>query len=552
MACIELDGEFCFPQYTNASQQLFGANGAISAAGLEGLCTPCTSKIMDYIGLSSESDIGIGFYMDMLCTKIESKFCYPSFATMTSRGDAPMTLGEQEAVLCEDPCVPSIFMKYDNYLRSQPPPSADGDQPEGPSVTVSYGRLIEAFCSNDGSADNDAKGKSCIQAMGWSMFGNRDMPPLLLDVSVACGIAMDGDGPPPAPAVCGAACASAFGRLTAAWGCCLNSFASAMGPRAGVMPFFQDMQARCATAPIRPACGVSALAEARALCVGMPNLNYAYYTAWRADVSAAVVLSVSLYAGVPPTRIRVVADGRVDGLGGLGDGTVVCVEVQGYTFEQSAALQLLIDGIGAGGGTARRSGASDVRTLRMVAVSSFPAVSRLEPREPVLGDRRAFSGNTSQPGTPTPSPFCPAPPLEICCTRVLAAKTTAISVQLSFVAALSSITLWVDSPAGDGGAIPSLHGLDISIGSRSSMTGCALMDPRPPPSAGANGGFDSMTVVCGSVGTVLHVVMPHSVLHDAPTPPSGPVMIKACTVNVTAPTSDVDLPSKHATLLFRR
>jgi hypothetical protein len=358
MACIQLDGAFCFPQYANASQQLFGAQGGISAAGLEGFCTPCTSKIMDYIGLSSDSDKSLGFFMDMLCTKIGSTFCYPAFAAITS-GDgsaAARTLGEQAAAMCEDSCVPSIFMKFDNYLAQQP-----GQQ----GTQISYNRLIEAFCSNDGSADNQGRGKSCIQAMGWSMFGNTGMPAMLLDVSTACGVSLEGDGPPAPPATCGAACADAFSRLTAAWGCCLNSFASALGPSAGIMPFFEGMQARCGTAPIQPACGVSALASTRRLCVGMPNLNHAYYAAWRAEVSAAVVLSISLYSGVPASRIRVVSDGRVEGLGGMGDGTVVCVEVQSYTPEQSAAVQQLIDDIGAGGGaTRRRSDDSDSKTLR--------------------------------------------------------------------------------------------------------------------------------------------------------------------------------------------
>jgi hypothetical protein len=186
----------------------------------------------------------------------------------------------------------------------------------------------------------------------------------------------------------------------------------------------------------------------------------------------------------------------------------------------------------------------------MVAVSGFPAVSRLLPREPVLGDRRAFSANTSQPGIPS----CPAPPLETCCTRILAARTTDISVELSFVAALSSVTLWVATPAGGASASgsPSLDGFDLSIGSHTSMTGCALLDRPPlPPNAIVDGGFDSMTVVCGSVGKVLHVVMPYSVRHDGPTPPPGPVMIKTCVVNVTLPISGPEFPPGDATLFFR-
>ena len=349
LACIQLDGSFCFPQYQNASKQLFGTDQAISAAVLESFCTPCTSKIMDYIGLSSESDKGLGFYMDMLCTKIGSKFCYPSFVAMTSSGPAAAarSLDEQEAAMCLDACVPSIFMKYDNYIRQLPPPGAGQQGPDSP-----YARIIEAFCSSDGSADNQGRGKSCIRAMGWSMFGSTATPPMVANLSASCNVSFDGAGPPAPPAACGAACADAFSSLTAAWGCCLNSFAAAIGPSAGIMPFFEGTQARCRTAPIRPACGVSALASTRRLCVGMPNLNYAYYAAWRGNVSAAVVQAVSLYTGVPPPRIGVVSDGRVEGLGeggGGGNGTSVCLEVQSYTQEQSASVQLLIDSIGAGG-----------------------------------------------------------------------------------------------------------------------------------------------------------------------------------------------------------
>ena len=362
MACIQLDGTFCFPQYLNASQKLFGSDGAVSPAALASFCTPCTSKVMDYIGLSSESDKTLGFYMDMMCTKIGSKFCFPSFAAMTSNspGALARTLEQQEAAMCEDACVPSIFMKYDNYLRQQAPPPGAGD----PGGAPSYGRLIEALCSNDGSADNQGRGKSCIQAMGWSVFGGAGTPLLLANVSTACNVSFEGDGPPSPPAVCGAACAGAFNNLTAGWGCCLNSFASAAGPSMGVLPFFEGTRARCQAPPIRPACGVSALAAARGLCVGMPNLNHAYFAAWRANVSAAVVTSVSLYTGIPPSRIRVASDGRVEGPGGVGDGTVVCVEVQSYTLEQSASVQRLIDSIGAGGPGARRTDDSDGTSLR--------------------------------------------------------------------------------------------------------------------------------------------------------------------------------------------
>jgi hypothetical protein len=380
MACIQLDGAYCFPQYQNASRQLFGSEQAISTDVLQSFCSPCTSKIMDYIGLSSESDMGFGFYMDMLCTKIGSKFCYPSFMAITSSGPAAaaLTLDQQEAAMCLDACLPSIFMKYDNYIRQQP---AQGSGAQGP--VPSYARIIEAFCSNDGSADNQGKGKTCIRAMGWSMFGGTDMPPMVANFSASCGISFDGAGPPAPPAACGAACADSFGRLTASWGCCLNSFSAAIGPSMGLMPFFEGTQARCRTAPIQPACGVSALASTRRLCVGMPNLNYAYYAAWRGNVSAAVVQSVSLYTGVPPSRIGVVSDGRVEGLGGggAGNGTSVCLEVQSYTPEQSASVQLLIDSIGAGG-SGRRAAFNALRWAPVLRHRT--RLPPLPPRRPPL------------------------------------------------------------------------------------------------------------------------------------------------------------------------
>lgn len=149
--------------------------------------------------------------------------------------------------------------------------------------------------------------------------------------------------------------------------------------------------------------------------------------------------------------------------------------------------------------------------------------------------------------TPTPAPACPAPPKEICCTRVLAGSTTSITVQLPFQAALSSIALWVGSPAG---ATP-LEGLSLSIGSHDSMTGCAVVDRPPPPNATAMPGFDSMAVVCGSAGRVLRVVVPSAVRHTAPAPPMarGPVTIKTCVVNVTMP--DSNGPPGDATIYFR-
>ena len=77
------------------------------------------------------------------------------------------------------------------------------------------------------------------------------------------------------------------------------------------------------------------------------------------------------------------------------------------------------------------------RVYRMVAVSSFPAVSRLLPREPVLGDRRALSATTTTPppttpGAPPPSTTAAAapPPAAVQATTAAAAAAGA-TVKLS-------------------------------------------------------------------------------------------------------------------------
>ena len=147
--------------------------------------------------------------------------------------------------------------------------------------------------------------------------------------------------------------------------------------------------------------------------------------------------------------------------------------------------------------------------------------------------------------TPTPAPTpCPAPPREICCTRILAGSTTSLTVQLPFLAALSSVALWVGSPAG---GAASLDGLRLSIGSHDSITDCAVADRPLPPNATAMPGFDSKAVVCGSVGSVLRVAIPGAARRAPPAPPPGPVTIKTCVVNA----ADADFPADDATIYFR-
>ena len=76
------------------------------------------------------------------------------------------------------------------------------------------------------------------------------------------------------------------------------------------------------------------------------------------------------------------------------------------------------------------------RVYRMVAVSSFPAVSRLLPREPVLGDRRALSATTTTPpptppGAPPPSTTAAAAPPPAAVQATTAAAAAGATVKLS-------------------------------------------------------------------------------------------------------------------------
>lgn len=74
-----------------------------------------------------------------------------------------------------------------------------------------------------------------------------------------------------------------------------------------------------------------------------PCRSYDYYTRNRGNASAAVVRSLSLSLGAPPDLIGIVSEVAGPGLlgGGGGNGTVVCVVIQGYTAAQSAAMLVL-------------------------------------------------------------------------------------------------------------------------------------------------------------------------------------------------------------------
>jgi hypothetical protein len=78
----------------------------------------------------------------------------------------------------------------------------------------------------------------------------------------------------------------------------------------------------------------------------------------------------------------------------------------------------------------------------MVAVSSFPAISRLLPREPVLGDRRALPATTTPPqpaSTPPPTTAAGASPSAP--TPKPAVQTTAAAVAAAGATVKLSVSL---------------------------------------------------------------------------------------------------------------
>ena len=164
------------------------------------------------------------------------------------------------------------------------------------------------------------------------------------------------------------------------------------------------------------------------------------------------------------------------------------------------------------------------------------------------------SGPCSAPtNVTTPSPPCPPPPTEVCCTRILKNKTTALTIETPFLATLSSVTVWVDGvaqtnvPAPSNGADP-LAGFGLSLGSSDSLTGCAL-SAGALPNGPAPPGYQSIRVTCGGRGTLLSIVLPTALRGPAPGSsgiPPPPVVVKTCFLNQTLAESTPD-----ASLLFR-
>ena len=136
----------------------------------------------------------------------------------------------------------------------------------------------------------------------------------------------------------------------------------------------------------------------------------------------------------------------------------------------------------------------------------------------------AMSDATTDPPTPT----CPMPPPEKCCTRVVERPQAKLRVRFAGDdrRAISSVTLW-DTTGGPLEATPSsLASASISVGTANvSMTGCFLADgplsPTPPPPAG----FEARAVVCGEAGEEVVLSFPDFLAGEG-----GKLAVKLCTV----------------------
>lgn len=282
MLCVQLDGEFCYPHFVKSAQQVAGADlSAADTSFMDSVCSPCTTRVLDSLGLAAGTLSPLAFFMDMACTKAGANYCYPPFAALAlpSASAAPLSLASQEALLCSGACVPSVFLKFDNYLQVL------GGGVNSSSGPPSYAELLEAHCSNDGSDDSQGRGNTCIRAMGWSAFSGPVAPAVVDDVSRACGIPLGGIPASPRPAFCGSnesesfcdgnMCSGAMKALLGGWGCCVNSFTAAfgIGEHGPLLETLGLAAGACEAGPVPPPCGVSAEAMSWNLCIGMPNLR---------------------------------------------------------------------------------------------------------------------------------------------------------------------------------------------------------------------------------------------------------------------------------------
>jgi phosphatidylethanolamine-binding protein (PEBP) family uncharacterized protein len=149
-----------------------------------------------------------------------------------------------------------------------------------------------------------------------------------------------------------------------------------------------------------------------------------------------------------------------------------------------------------------------------------------------------------------PGQACPAPPKELCCTRLLSRASTAVSIRLPFRAALSSITLWVDHPtAADGGppndaAAATIADIDIRVGTPDAMAACPLAGAPPQP---AEDGFATAPLACRAYGVAVGVAVPAALRPAGPAAP--PVAVKVCVADARA--SPDAGPPPAAVLRFR-
>ena len=220
--CLQLDGTFCLPMVLPLFHNLSGSPPTDGL--LEGVCSPCGAMIMESMPLYS--DMAVKGAMDMMCTKVDSKFCIPAFSAMMESNDNAMMESNDKvpAALCEHAaCITAVLRKLDII-------SVNSTEPMLSPMNVD---LIEAACSHeDGSA---GLGKTCVQAMELSF---QAMPPRFINVTMSCGGAT----------VCDTNCAAAVGGLTAAWGCCIHKFDPIM---TGLMPFLT----LCGMMPSAVGCG---------------------------------------------------------------------------------------------------------------------------------------------------------------------------------------------------------------------------------------------------------------------------------------------------------
>lgn len=93
-------------------------------------------------------------------------------------------------------------------------------------------------------------------------------------------------------------------------------------------------------------------------------------------------------------------------------------------------------------------------TVRIAWSHGPPAVFVSSPCHYTVADANSTSITSTGETTPPPSgggggagAGCPAPPREVCCTRILKAGTNSLSVRAPYLATLSSVAVWVDGAA---------------------------------------------------------------------------------------------------------